>query len=251
MPAQTWRKLLAALLFIPAVAAGAEVPRLIVSAPYQPQANTVGSAVVTASDGLMLTVVGTTDDGCNPDFLAPEVNPGRIVWRGASILTFAPCNDEPWLRQVHLDPLPAGTYQVSVTLDDHPYAALTLVVNPPSHQVMLFPGNGVFTVGLTFKDPVTGAPTPAAAVPLSFEGASFWFFDPNNLEATVKILDGRPVNGHFWVFLSSMTTLDLTVHVSWCPSVNGVPCTVKDYHSTPGKNLDVVDVTTFTGVAVP
>jgi len=249
MPVETWKKLLPILLFIPAMTRGLE-PRLFVSVG-DALSNTGGQAVITAADNPLLAVIGMTADGCSPEFGTPEVTSGSIVWRGRSLATFAPCEDEPWLRQARLAPLPAGTYLVSVNLDNRSYASLTLVVKPSSTQPVFSFGSGRFTVGITFKHPATGAPTPAVMVPFSPVAATYWFFDPNNPEATVKILDGRPVNGHFWVFLSSMTTLDLTVHVSWCATVEGGPCTSKDYHSTPGKNLDVVDVTTFTGEAAP
>ena len=33
----------------------------------------------------------------------------------------------------------------------------------------------------------------------------FWFFDPANIEIVVKVLDGRPVNGSFWVFYGGLS----------------------------------------------
>jgi hypothetical protein len=43
--------------------------------------------------------------------------------------------------------------------------------------------------------------------------APFWFFSPHNPEVVVKVLDGRPVNGAFWVYLASLTDLELVVRV--------------------------------------
>jgi Metallo-peptidase family M12/Fibronectin type III domain len=42
----------------------------------------------------------------------------------------------------------------------------------------------------------------------------FWFFTPDNLELSVKILDGRPVNGHFWVFWGGLSDVGYTIHVT-------------------------------------
>lgn len=42
---------------------------------------------------------------------------------------------------------------------------------------------------------------------LTADTASFWFFRPSNVELTVKVLDGRPVNGHYWVFYGSLTNV--------------------------------------------
>ena len=41
----------------------------------------------------------------------------------------------------------------------------------------------------------------------------FSFFDPDNWEAMVKVLDGCSVNGHFWVFAATATSLGYTLTV--------------------------------------
>ncbi|MEM8929964.1 MAG: hypothetical protein AAGE94_02250 [Acidobacteriota bacterium] len=51
-------------------------------------------------------------------------------------------------------------------------------------------------------------------VPLSSDTGAFWFFDPENLEVTVKVLDGRPINGHFWVFNGSLTNVRYDISVT-------------------------------------
>jgi hypothetical protein len=40
-------------------------------------------------------------------------------------------------------------------------------------------------------------PGKGQAVPLTADTGLFWFFGNSNLELIVKVLDGRPVNGHF------------------------------------------------------
>ena len=248
MRAQTWGKVLAVLLFLPALGAGAEIPRLTVSTPFSGQATDGDPVVVTTSDAPIVTIVGTTADSCSPVFAEPQVSPGRILLTGTSIQTFAPCTDEAWVRHFQLDPLPLGSYEVAATIDEKPYASLRLVVTAPSSQVLLRPGEGVFRVSVAFKDPFTGKLVSAAPQQLSREGAVFWFFGPTNPEVTIKILDGRPVNGHFWVFLASMTTIEFTAHVTWCAGDDFGPCQEKVYHSLPGQNLDVVDLSFFTGI---
>ncbi len=44
--------------------------------------------------------------------------------------------------------------------------------------------------------------------------AFFTVFDPQNVELAVKILDARPINGKFWVYHGSLTTLSYTVTVT-------------------------------------
>jgi hypothetical protein len=48
---------------------------------------------------------------------------------------------------------------------------------------------------------------------LSDESGYFWFFDESNVEATLKIIDGRAHNQHFWVFLSDMTDVNYVLRV--------------------------------------
>lgn len=51
---------------------------------------------------------------------------------------------------------------------------------------------------------------PAAG---SEQSGSFWFFDPSNKEIEVKVLDGRAINGHFWVFAAGLTSLPFGVRI--------------------------------------
>ena len=41
----------------------------------------------------------------------------------------------------------------------------------------------------------------------TLESGYLWFFNPDNLELLVKVLDGRPVNGHFWIFSGALTNV--------------------------------------------
>jgi trimeric autotransporter adhesin len=50
-----------------------------------------------------------------------------------------------------------------------------------------------------------GVAQPASA--FTNKTGVFTFFSAGNVEVVVKVLDGRPVNGHFWVFYGSMTGL--------------------------------------------
>ena len=41
----------------------------------------------------------------------------------------------------------------------------------------------------------------------------FWFFQPENIEMLVKVLDGCTVNNHFWVFAAGTTNLGHSLSV--------------------------------------
>jgi photosystem II stability/assembly factor-like uncharacterized protein len=70
-----------------------------------------------------------------------------------------------------------------------------------------------FAVRVTWSLPATGV-TSAVAVPLVQNTGAFWFFSPQLPELTVKVLDGRPVNGHFWVFLAGLSDINYTTTVT-------------------------------------
>jgi hypothetical protein len=42
----------------------------------------------------------------------------------------------------------------------------------------------------------------------------FWFFSPANVELTVKVLDGCNVNGRYWVFVASGSTVEYEITVT-------------------------------------
>jgi hypothetical protein len=56
-----------------------------------------------------------------------------------------------------------------------------------------------------------GRPIP---LPDREDSGLFWFFDPANIELTVKVLDACVVNDHFWVFVASGSTVEYTITVT-------------------------------------
>jgi hypothetical protein len=143
--------------------------------------------------------------------------------------------------QWQLPALPAGSYTASVSLPGVPNVAL--VVRPRTAQLGLVGSR--FQV--TLADHQTGA-TPAA-VQLSDSGGYFTFFDPANIELTIKIVDGRALNGHFWVFVASMTDTPLSLTVTdtqaggGCGTFNNCPS--HTYTNPPHVNQNFIDVAAF------
>ena len=73
--------------------------------------------------------------------------------------------------------------------------------------------SGRFTTAVTWTKP-DGASGTATQIGVAGNTQGFWFFTPDNIELTVKILDGRAINGHFWVFYGSMTDVAFTLTVT-------------------------------------
>ncbi len=80
-----------------------------------------------------------------------------------------------------------------------------------------------------------GRPLPATG-----ETGYFWFFDPNNVELVVKMLDGRPLNGSFWLFYGGLSDVGYDVRVR--DRVAGVERT---YHNAPGQICGRGDTVAF------
>jgi CSLREA domain-containing protein len=59
-----------------------------------------------------------------------------------------------------------------------------------------------------------GQPTAAHAVTLTGDTGLFWFFDPTNVELTVKVLNGCGVNQRYWVFASGLTNQAVEIFVT-------------------------------------
>jgi hypothetical protein len=51
-------------------------------------------------------------------------------------------------------------------------------------------------------------------VPLTADTGYFWFSSPGNVEVVVKVLDGRGLNGHFWVFYGALSDLEYKITVT-------------------------------------
>lgn len=73
--------------------------------------------------------------------------------------------------------------------------------------------NDRFKVTVDWKT-VQGATGKGQAVQLTPDTGTFWFFNAANVELTLKVLDGCGLNNHYWVFLSGLTNVDVTVTVT-------------------------------------
>ncbi|HEX3130449.1 MAG TPA: right-handed parallel beta-helix repeat-containing protein [Thermoanaerobaculia bacterium] len=71
---------------------------------------------------------------------------------------------------------------------------------------------GRFRVSLDWK--AQGTQGAGQAVPLTADTGYFWFFSPSNVEVAIKVLDGRGLNGHFWVFYGALTNVEYEITVT-------------------------------------
>lgn len=52
------------------------------------------------------------------------------------------------------------------------------------------------------------------AVPHRRNSGHFWFFHENDIDLTLKIVDGRSMNGHFWVFCGAVSNVAYTLKIT-------------------------------------
>jgi hypothetical protein len=144
-------------------------------------------------------------------------------------------------EEATVGPLAPGVYTVDVRQDSQHAFGRTFEVGAKAGQLNLrIEDDSYFTVHIHVDLPRNGV---GWGVPLTSESGYFWFFDPDNVEITVKILDGRAVNGKYWVFIASMTDVGFTAEVEHCPWLADPPlCDVQLYRSEPGVNRNIIDV---------
>lgn len=100
---------------------------------------------------------------------------------------------------------------------------------------------GRFEVSVDWSD-FTGGEGSGRAVPISGDTGSFWFFDEDNLELVVKVLDARAINDRFWVFYGALSNVAYRIEIR--DTVSGV---VRTYDNALGDFASVGDTSAFDG----
>lgn len=97
-----------------------------------------------------------------------------------------------------------------------------------------------FRATVSWRVPSTGAQGAGVPIPQTSDSGAFWFFAPANYELAVKVLDGRSVNGHFWVFYASLTNVEFDLTVT--DTLSGEQRT---YHNPAGTMASRADTLAF------
>ncbi len=100
--------------------------------------------------------------------------------------------------------------------------------------------DGRFEVRASFRADSSALNTLAGPLVLTSSTGAFWFFDSDNIELVVKVLDGRSVNGKFWVFYGALSNVEYTITVT--DTLTGA---VKTYFNPQGQLASVADTAEF------
>lgn len=116
-------------------------------------------------------------------------------------------------------------------------AAATGVCVPSATQLCL--NGGRFAVEVSWKD-FSNRTGVGTAVNLTPDTGYFWFFNAENVELMVKVLDGRPITGKFWVFYGALSNVEYTLTVT--DTQTGIS---KEYKNAIGRFGSVGDTGAF------
>ena len=96
-----------------------------------------------------------------------------------------------------------------------------------------------FQVEVTWR--VAASTGAGTVIPIGSDTTGlFWFFDPSNVELVVKVLDGRSINGSFWVFYGALTDVEYDIRVT--DTQSGA---VRTYHNASGNICGQADTSAF------
>ena len=99
---------------------------------------------------------------------------------------------------------------------------------------------GRFAVEADWRD-FQGNAGKGMAVPLpGGDTGYFWFFGADNVEVVLKVLDGRVLNGKFWVFYGALSSVQYTLTVTDTETGQ-----VKKYENPSGRLGSVADTGAF------
>jgi len=220
----------APLLLVCAVAArGANILGVTVDPPYPGTGDPIHLTAVGLSPPCSATLVATVEAAGGLG------SPGTIFLGLDGCVTTPPPVLFPFAQTVIVGPLPAGTYDVGSGL----FTAQFVVSD--FHPV---PINSLFLAHQRFGATVAWHTASAQGIglpeALTDNSGYFWFFDPSNPELLVKVLDGTPVNGHFWVFLGGLSDVAYTVTIT-----DRFTGKERTYTNTPGTLASHADTAAF------
>jgi hypothetical protein len=109
----------------------------------------------------------------------------------------------------------------------------------PSAETLCLDG-GRFKVEVSWNAERLPASGRATVIPLTEDTGGFWFFTPNNVEIVVKVVDGRGVNGKFWVFYGALSNIAYTVTITDLQSG-----AVRTYENPQDRLASVADTGAF------
>jgi hypothetical protein len=97
--------------------------------------------------------------------------------------------------------------------------------------------SGRFRVTADWRE-ADGTTGQGQAISLTPDSGYFWFFNPVNIEAVVKLLNACSVNEHYWAFAAGLTNVEVTLR-----AVDTLTGSVKTYVNPLGTAYEPIQDT--------
>lgn len=99
-----------------------------------------------------------------------------------------------------------------------------------------------FEVRVEFRDQFNGGNGVGRVQPVAGSDVSglFWFFQPNNIELIVKMIDGRTLNDFFWTFYGALSTVEYWISVRDTETDQ-----LATFHNPPDEICGLADTRSF------
>ncbi|HET9768504.1 MAG TPA: hypothetical protein VFS60_16775 [Thermoanaerobaculia bacterium] len=168
--------------------------------------------------------------------------PAILINPGASAKAATPATDKPKANYALV------RYTVSTTPGGpgtEDFVEFPLPPSPPaagscaSSVTALCLNDNRFRVTVAWED-FSGNTGSGQAVALTDDTGYFWFFGADNVELVLKVLDGRGVNNHFWVFYGALSSVEYTITVT--DTATGA---VRTYRNPSGTLASAADTQAF------
>jgi hypothetical protein len=117
-------------------------------------------------------------------------------------------------------------------------AAATPGCAPGANTLCLLGGR--FKIQVDWQSLNNSTTGTGAARPITADTGAFWFFDPANLELIVKVIDGRGLNGKFWVFFGALSDVQYQIKVTDTQTGE-----VRQYVNEQGNLTSAADTSAF------
>jgi len=171
--------------------------------------------------------------------------PGNLCGR-AETRTFGDQGDPPsestpgFLKTASGSASGSSESVVGAAVETLEVGALALGTCEPSPNALLL-RDGRFAVEVEWQTRRQGGRTgEGSPVPRTDASGTFWFFNPDNLELVVKVLDGRANNDHFWVLYGALSDVAYQIRVT-----DTTTCTTRVYTNAEGNICGRADIRAF------
>jgi ELWxxDGT repeat protein len=209
-----------------------QIEEVAVHSPYL-LAETAGGVVFAVDSADRGSELAFTDGTPEGTLFLPEINPG-------------PAGSHPTEVEVWGDRVYVSAFRPDVGHELFAFDRALLARPCVDSEISACLQGGRFEIRVEWTDPATQAVEPAGIAHTTSDTAVFWFFEPGNLEVEVKVLDGRALNGYYWVYGGGLT--DLRVRVTVRDLATGE---AHVFHRAAGEDCGFAEIEAFRDPAGP